>query len=148
MKYADCWASALVAAIGAVAIHLAWPLEFWSEFGPGPGFFPMLLGAGLIAMAAAVCLAVPLRHAPRLTMGPVRKPLVVAAIMAVYLALLEPVGFPLATAAFLFTVIHWVEARGAWLALALAVGITTTLHIVFNTLLQTPLPSGMLAWTS
>jgi hypothetical protein len=148
MKYGDCWAGALVAAIGAVAVYLAWPLEFWSEFGPGPGFFPMLLGAALIAMGAMVSIAVPLQRTPRAAAGPLRKPLVIAAIMAVYLALLEPVGFPLATAAFLFTVIHYVEARGVWLALAVAVGITAALHVVFSMLLQTPLPSGMLAWRS
>jgi len=149
MKYGDCWAGAVVAAIGTVAVYLAWPLEFWSEFGPGPGFFPTLLGAGLTAMGAAVALAVPLQRTPRLAAtAPTRKPLVVAGVMAAYLALLEPLGFPLATAAFLFTVIHWVEGRGAWRALTLAVGITAALHLVFSTLLQTPLPIGMLAWRS
>jgi hypothetical protein len=108
----------------------------------------MLLGAALIAMGAMVSIAVPLQRTPRAAAGPLRKPLVIAGIMAVYLALLEPVGFPLATAAFLFTVIHYVEARGVWLAMAVAVGITAALHVVFSMLLQTPLPSGMLAWRS
>jgi hypothetical protein len=147
MKYGDCWAGALVAAIGAVAAYLSWPLELWSEFGPGPGFFPILLGTGLIAMGAAVGLAVPLQRTPKPPTTALRKPIVIAGIMAVYLALLEPLGFPLATTAFLFTVIHWVEARSAWLSLALAAGVTAALHLVFGTLLQTPLPSGMLAWT-
>jgi hypothetical protein len=77
-----------------------------------------------------------------------RKPLLVAAIMASYLALLNVLGFPVATVLFLFTLIYGVESRGAGFSLGLAVAITVGLHLVFDTLLKTSLPLGILQWIS
>ena len=149
MRYADCWAGALIAVVGIVAIAAAWRLTLWSDFGPGAGFLPVLLGAGLVGMGAAVAIA-PLhkRSAVPEPAGRFRKPLLVSAVMAVYLALLNVLGFPVATALFLFTLIHWVESRGAWQALALAVFITIGLHAVFTVFLKTSLPVGILPWIS
>jgi putative tricarboxylic transport membrane protein len=149
MKYGDCWAGGLVAVLGIIAIRAAWPLEFWSEFGPGPGFFPILLGSALILMGSMVGVDGWRRDRGQAgSSGSLRKPLVVAAIMAGYLAVLNPLGFVVATVAFLFTVIHWVESRGRWLALGLAVFITLGLHLVFGFLLKIDLPPGILKWIS
>lgn len=149
MKYGDCWAGGLVAVIGIIAIHAAWSLEFWSDFGPGPGFFPLLLGSGLILMGAVVGVGGwSGRKGESESSASFRKPLVVAGVMAVYLAVLEFLGFAVATALFLFTLIHWVESRNAWQALALAIFITLGLHLLFDSLLKTSLPLGILKWIS
>jgi len=149
MKYGDCWAGGLVAVIGMIAIHAAWPLAFWSEVGPGPGFFPLALGAGLILMGAMVGAGGWMgRKGAAGFDGHVRKPLVVAGVMAGYLAVLDFLGFAVATVLFLFILIRWVESRNAWLALALAVFVTLGLHLVFDTLLKTALPLGILKWIS
>jgi putative tricarboxylic transport membrane protein len=149
MKYADCWAGGLIGVIGIVAICAAWPLQLVSDFGPGPGFVPVLLGIGLIVMGAGVAIAAWRgRDNPKKSYGSFRKPLLVAAVMAGYLALLNVLGFPVATALFLFTLIHWVESRSVSQALALAVFITLGLHIVFVAVLKTSLPVGILPWIS
>jgi hypothetical protein len=100
-------------------------------------------------MGAAVAVSAWLRRegASRFD-GQLRKPLVVAGALAAYLAVLDFLGFAIATALFLFTLIHWVESRKAWLALTLAVSITLGLHLVFDTLLKTALPLGILKWIS
>jgi hypothetical protein len=149
VKYGDCWAGGLVAAIGLVAMYAAWPLDFWLEFGPGPGFFPMALGSGLIVMGAAVGVAgwTASKNASSFD-GNLRKPLVVAGVLAAYLAVLDFLGFVVATILFLFIVIRWVESRSTWRALALAVLITAGLHLVFDTILKTALPPGILGWIS
>jgi putative tricarboxylic transport membrane protein len=149
MKSGDCWAGGLVAVIGIIAISAAWPLAFWSEFGPGPGFFPLVLGSGLILMGSVVGVAGwPGRKDASGSDASFRKPLLVAGVMAGYLAVLDFLGFVVATALFLFTLIHWVESRKAWQALALAIFITLGLHLVFDTLLKTALPLGILKWIS
>lgn len=149
MKSGDCCAGGLVAVIGIVAIYAAWPLDFWSEYGPGPGFFPLVLGSGLILMGSVVGVGgwLGLKGASG-SDASFRKPLLVAGMMAGYLAVLDFLGFAVATALFLFALIHWVESRNRWQALALAIFITLGLHVVFDTLLKTALPLGILKWIS
>jgi hypothetical protein len=149
MKPGDGWASGFVALVGLTAIYAAWPLDFWVEYGPGPGFFPLVLGSGLILMGTAVAISAWRRRegATRFD-GQLRKPLLVAGVLGVYLAVLDFLGFAIATVLFLFTLIHWVESRKAWFALTLAVSITLGLHLVFDTLLKTALPLGILKWIS
>jgi hypothetical protein len=149
MKPGDCWAGGLVALVGIIAIRAAWAHEFWSDFGPGPGFFPVVLGGGLIAMGAAVAAGGWLsRTGAAASDGQYRKPLLVAGAMGVYLAVLDFLGFAVATALFLFALTHWVESRKAWLALVLAVSLTAGLHLLFDTLLKVALPAGILKWIS
>jgi putative tricarboxylic transport membrane protein len=149
MKPGDGWAGGFVALVGLIAIYAAWPLDFWLEYGPGPGFFPLVLGSGLVLMGGAVAVSAWTRRegAARYD-GDLRKPLLVAGALASYLAVLDFLGFAIATVLFLFTLIHWVESRKAWLALTLAVSITLGLHLVFDTLLKTALPLGILKWIS
>ncbi len=149
MKYGDCWAGVLVAALSAVAVSAAWPLEFWSDFGPGPSFLPVSLGFGLVVLGIAVAVAGFLGHkdAP-ISYGNLRKPMQVTGVMLVYLALMEILGFTLATTLFFFVLIYWVESRSIWQALVLAVFATVGVHFVFVTLLKIPLPLGMFRWMS
>jgi hypothetical protein len=147
MRYGDAYAGALIALVGIVAVATAWPLEFWSDFGPGPGFLPAALGVALAIMGPAVALAsFRARDASRTSASSLRKPLVVTGVMAAYLVLLDVVGFVAATALFLFTLFRWVESRGTGQAAALAVCITLGLYLLFVVVLETPLPSGALAW--
>ena len=148
MKPGDRWAGGFVALVGLIAIYAAWPLDFWSEYGPGPGFFPLVLGSALVVMGGAVAVSGWMRRENASFDGQLRKPLLVAGILAGYLAVLDFLGFAIATVLFLFTLIHWVESRKAWLALTLAVSITLGLHLVFDTLLKTALPLGILKWIS
>jgi putative tricarboxylic transport membrane protein len=149
MRYGDSCASALIALVGIVALSAAWPLEFWTDFGPGPGFLPAALGAALAVMGTVVALA-PLRtrEAPRPSASSFRKPLIVTGLMAAYLVLLNVLGFVAATALFLFTVLRWVESRGVWQSAALALFITLALHLLFGVALDTALPAGVFAWKS
>jgi putative tricarboxylic transport membrane protein len=147
MRHGDAYAGALIALVGVIALVGAWPLELWSDFGPGPGFLPAALGAALAIMGPAVALAsLRTRETSRPSVSSLRKPLVVTGVMAAYLALLNVLGFVVATALFLFTLMRWVEARGTGQAAVLAVCIAVGLHLLFAVVLETPLPSGSLPW--
>jgi hypothetical protein len=147
MRYGDAYAGALIALVGIVALVAAWPLEFWSDFGPGPGFLPAALGAALAVTGPVVALAsLRAREASRASASSFRKPLVVTGVMAAYLALLNVLGFVFGTALFLFTLMRWVESRGTGQAAVLAVCIAAGLYFLFAVLLETPLPSGALSW--
>ena len=148
MKYGDVWAGVLVAALGAVAASVAWPLDFWSDFGPGPSFLPVSLGFGLVVLGIAVAVAGLLGHEDTpVSHGNLRKPMQVAGVMLVYLALLDIVGFTLATTLFFFVLIYWVESRRLWQSLVLAVVASAAVYFVFVSLLKVPLPVGLLKWT-
>jgi putative tricarboxylic transport membrane protein len=147
MRYGDCWAGAVIALVGIVALAAAWRLEFWSDFGPGPGFLPAALGAALAVMGPAVALAsLTARRPSRPPSSSLRKPLIVTGMMAAYLVLLNVLGFLVATSVFLFALLRWVESRGSGQAAVLAVCIAAGLYFLFAVLLETPLPSGGLPW--
>lgn len=148
MRYADCVAGALVAAAGAVVVYGAWPLAFWSEYGPDAAFLPVTLGGGLVLLGAIIAFSgwVKGGGGNAFEARALRKPVLVSAIMLVYIALFDVAGFTVATALFLFAVFFWVERRPVGRSLLLSVGIVIGVHLIFVTLLQTPLPAGVLKW--
>jgi putative tricarboxylic transport membrane protein len=149
VKYGDCWAGAVIAVIGAIAVAAARQLEMWSDFGPGPGFFPVVLGSVLVLMGGWVSIAGWLHHGVSAATSPTfRKPFKIAAAMAAYIAVMQVIGFTVATALFLFILLRWIESRPAWQAVALAVCVTAGVHLVFVTFLKSSSPVGIVQWTS
>ena len=147
MRYGDCWAGALIALVGIIALVAGWPLDFWSDFGPGPGFLPAALGAALAIMGPAVALAsLRAREASRGSTSSFRKPLVVIGVMAAYLALLNVLGFVVATALFLFTLCAGSNRAGPARRLRSRCASPLGLYLLFAVVLETPLPSGALPW--
>lgn len=123
----------------------------------GPGFYPRIVLTLMAGLSAILVVSDVLagrggtRVAPRKPAVPPNYRLVAAtfAIFAVYVALLPPLGFPVAT--FLFVVVLQVllePPRGwrRWL-LVLAVALATTLvtYLVFDRYLSVLLPRG--TWT-
>ena len=49
--------AACLAAFGIYVISVAARLDYVSEVGPGPGFFPLWLGIGLVLFASGLMLA-------------------------------------------------------------------------------------------
>jgi len=147
VRYGDCWIGGLVATLGLTAIFAAWRLPFWSDFGPGPSFFPFLVGLLLVILGCFVAAeGSPRRKRQAAPAANLSRPLQVSAALFGYFAVFEAFGFILATGLFIFTVLRWVEKRGAWQALTVALSVTIAVHILFVTLLSVSLPKGMIPW--
>ena len=125
---------------------------------PGPGFFPVILGAVLI-LTATGCLIQAL--VARRTGSPasasaaddesaslghrqVRKTWLLLGFLVLYILALQPVGFPIAVTVFLLASI-WVFGYRKWLpAVGIAATLTVISYLTFVMWLKVPLPLGIL----
>ncbi len=148
-----------VLVVGLVYEGMALGMPRGSLAYPGPGLFPVAIGAFLVATAlgclvqelllwrsghAAVATPLP-REAPFEGGGrDVKKTVQLTALMVGYVLLLKPLGFPVAICAFLALAIRIFGYR-RWLpTLAIAVLIAGLSYVSFAHWLKVPLPLGLL----
>lgn len=120
----------------------------WHE--PGPGFLAVLSGLVLGALAAVWFVRVlgkprrPGEAARRFIAerGGLRKVGLTAAALAGFALLLEPLGFPLTTLAFMIFLLRVIEPQRWGLALALSLVTMVLCVIVFQFWLQVQFPEG------
>lgn len=145
MKRDDLLAGSLLAlvgmgvVIGAIRLHIGTPLQ------PQPGFFPLLGGGALTILAAILLFQAALgRSTGSHAFGKVGPPAVMVAGMAVYVAILEPVGYVPATILIVVVILRVLGVR-SWPT----VGLTSLLlsvgtYFLFARLLGIDLPAGVL----
>lgn len=120
-------------------------LNYYTEYGPGPGFLPFWLGALLAALSLAWLLQVSLRpvEAPPEGFVPPRAGFVrLASILGALLAfafLMGLIGFQLAMLAFLWFLLH-IGGQRQLLSLVLALGGSAAFTYLFRSRLDVPLP--------
>ena len=126
---------------GAVALGIGAPTD------PEPGFFPFLGGMGIIATSAALLVQARLgRGSGGEAFGEIRRPAMLAAALAGYVAILEPAGYLLATA-LAAPAILWVLGITSWIRLAAGgVLLPVLTWLLFARALGVDLPVGQ--WTS
>ncbi len=125
---------------------------------PGPGFFPVVVGAVLL-LTAAGCLIQALlirrpgelpgehreKEAPTAGNRQVVRICLLVAFLILYAVTVQPVGFPIALTAFLVAAI-WVFGYRKWLpTLGIAVALTIISYLTFIVWLKVPLPLGILS---
>lgn len=134
-------------AFGAYVISVAAKLAYVSEVGPGPGFFPFWLGAGLIVFAAALAamsLSAPERRARDRTSWSQMAARALAGWIAlmVAIALLGRIGFLLSFVILATFLVAFLDRRPVLLAVGVAVGLAAAFHLVFVIALDVSLPVG------
>ncbi len=147
MARGEAWSAGALALSAVFAIAQARRLEVGSVGQPGPGFFPLVLGAALLVVSVALLArAWRARAEPAVPHEPVARGRLAAtlAALAAYVLLFERAGFVLATLgmlAFLFGVL----GRYRWpLAAGVALGVTLAAWLLFDTWLHVRLPAGVL----
>jgi putative tricarboxylic transport membrane protein len=125
---------------------------------PGPGFFPIIVGAILILTTAA-CLVQALmvirsgssasKAADDEETGQghrqTHKTWLLLGLLALYVLALQPIGFPIALTVFLLASIRVFGYR-KWLpALGIAAALTVVSYLTFVTWLKVPIPLGILS---
>jgi hypothetical protein len=159
MKFGSIVFAGLMLAVGVVYETMALNMPRGGLAYPGPGLFPMIIGAFMIAMALG-CLAQDLlpwkkgrgaADAPAPAEAPpaeeecdFMKTFQLIVLMIGYIFALKPVGFPIAICIFLALAIRIFGYR-KWLpALAMAAVITVVSYVSFVLWLAVPLPMGIL----
>lgn len=146
LRDGDVLSGAVLSALGAYIILEASRWTYTGPDGPGPGFFPIWYGIGLIALS--LCLIVrKLFVAPVEAGEPVDWPGVGRALgtwasFAAAVALLQPLGFVLSFGLLAFYMIAVVFRRGLVTAAATAVVLATGFHVLFPLALGVDLPAG------
>jgi putative tricarboxylic transport membrane protein len=137
----NLFAAGALAAFGGYIIWVAARLPYVSDVGPGPGFFPLWLGIGIIAFSGA------LLFSSRAGSGaPTSKPAgrAIAGWLALIaaIALLGQVGFLLSFVALTVFLLNGLDRRPALLGLSVALGLAIVFQVLFVAALDVPLPKG------
>ncbi len=120
-------------------------LGFGSVHAPEPGFFPWI--GGVILMGLALCLvALGWRQAgtSASTEGEWARPAMLLAALILYVPLLEPVGYPITTAALCVVALRILRTRSWWVTLAVSVALALGTFLLFHRGLGVELPPGTL----
>lgn len=138
---------ACLAAFGIYVISVAAKLPYVSEVGPGPGFFPLWLGIGLVLFASALIFASfsPSRSAAKSetqSWKTAARALAGWLAMMVAIALLGRIGFALSFVLLTIFLIVALDRRPAWLALGVGVALAVAFHLIFVVALDISLPAA------
>ena len=150
LRNGEVLSGAVLAALGVYVILEARQWEYLGPDGPGPGFFPLWYGMGLVALALAL-IALHVRDvpAPRAAAGEgSRKGRALAAWLGLVacVALLKPLGFLAAFALFSLFLVRFLYGQSVAKSLAIAVGGALGFYLIFDVALNVSLPSGMLGF--
>jgi len=148
MRIADLIGGAVVLILGLAVIFFSSQMEYYSEFGPGPGFLPLWVGICITGCAVVIIFNLVRKHGKTGAFFKERtkeglKLLVI--IIATFL-LLPFLGFSIGFGLFAGITMR-IMGRHGWVICGLtAVGIAIGIRFVFGHWLSIPLPTGIVGW--
>jgi hypothetical protein len=148
MRIADLIGGVVVLILGLAAIYFSSQLEYYSEFGPGPGFLPLWIGISIAGFAIVVILNILRKHKK---VGAFFKPrtregLKILFLIIVTFLLLPFLGFSIGFGLFAGITMRFM-GKHRWVTCGLtAVGIAIGIRYVFGHWLSIPLPKGVVGW--
>ena len=149
-KSGDIVSGAVLAGLGIFIISEARRWEYLGPDGPGPGFFPLWYGVGMVALALLL-VGMSLRQGARESGKPVNwrevgRALTAWAGLALCVGLLKVLGFLLAFGLFTFFLVAVMYRRPLATALAVSVGTSVGFWLLFPLALNVALPVGRLGF--
>jgi putative tricarboxylic transport membrane protein len=134
----------LVLALVFAALAVLWiaqgaRMPLWQGFAPDSGFLPLVYGALLFVLAAAVIVQLLATKDARADAA-IRKPMVVLGALIAAVAALPFAGFVVSVFALLLFLYAAVERLPVVASLAVSAATTGILYLVFRTWLGVPLP--------
>jgi hypothetical protein len=148
MRLADLIGGVIVLILGLAAIYFSSQLEYYSEFGPGPGFLPLWLGISIAGFAIVVIFNILRKHEKvgAFFKTRTREGFKLLIFVITTFLLLPLLGFPIGFGLFAGITMR-VMGKHGWIVCGLtAVGITIGIHFVFGQWLHIPLPPGIVGW--
>jgi len=133
----DFWSGLALAALGAYIVVQARGWDYLTEDGPGPGFFPLWYGIGILACSAWLVVFGKGASADWRGAG---RALAVWAAIALSVALLKLVGFALSFGALAFFIVAVMYRRPPALAALVALVAVAGFYLIFPLALGVALP--------
>jgi putative tricarboxylic transport membrane protein len=136
-----------LAAFGIYVISVASKLPYVSEVGPGPGFFPLWLGIGLVLFSsclifASFSLSRSEAKSELQSWKATARSLAGWFAMMIAIALFGRIGFALSFVILTIFLIVVLDRRPALLALGVGIGLALAFHLIFVVALDVSLPTG------
>jgi putative tricarboxylic transport membrane protein len=140
-------AGACLAAFGLFVVSVASALPYVSEVGPGPGFFPLWLGIGLISFASYLMLSsfsAFTKDSPNdsSTWQATGRALAGWFGLMVAIALFGWIGFSASFVVLTVFLIVALDRRPFLLSVGVGIGLAVAFHLLFVIALDVPLPAG------
>lgn len=155
MKKMNLIFAGICAAIGALLIILAAGYPTAADYGtgvPGPGLWPIVISAVMLAMSALLAMKSIKMPAEKNTEVPMwnqgtKRVYITMGILFAYVAVLEFLGFIIATTVMEAIFIHWFAKKKPWVTAVIALVVTLVIYCVFQYVLNVPVGSfGILAF--
>lgn len=146
-RVSDLRASVVFFALGVGICLEANRLGFGSVLAPEPGFFPWLGGLALTGLSLGL-LGQAWRGRGGITSPTVEwsRPAILLAALVVYVPLLEPLGYPVATVALCVVALRILGTRRWSVALGVSLAIVLGSFVLFRRGLGVELPAGVLTF--
>jgi len=144
----DLLTGVILTVFGGWVIHEALALPYTSESGPGPGFFPLWIGIGIVLCSCFMLYAYSLRtnpnSEPRVKNSTVEIMRALGAWLAFVLAIavLPLLGFAVSLGLLTLFLLLILDRRSPWTAVGVALGLALGFHLVFPLALGVSLPAG------
>jgi putative tricarboxylic transport membrane protein len=141
---------ALLAGLGVYIFLQSRAWEYYSEDGPGPGFFPRWYGVAMVVLSLALIVS----RVRQFEAGQGRvidwrgtgRALATWLAFAVSVVLMEPLGLVLSFALLTFVIVILIFQRPPLTAGLTAIGVALAFHLTFPVILSVPLPTGFLGF--
>ena len=155
MKKMNLIFAGICAVIGAFLIVLAAGYPTAADYGtgvPGPGLWPIVISAVMLAMSALLAMKSIKMPAEKNTDVPMwnqgtKRVYITMGILFAYVAVLEFLGFIIATTVMEAIFIHWFAKKKPWVTAVIALVVTLVIYCVFQYVLNVPVGSfGILAF--
>ena len=151
LRNGEVVSGAVLAALGIYVILEARQWEYLGPDGPGPGFFPVWYGIGLVVLSVAL-IAMNVRRGPSPQAAGAeigsRKGRALAAWLGLVgcVALLKLLGFLVSFALFSLFLVRFLYGKSLAKSVAVAVGGALGFYLVFDVALNVALPTGVLGF--
>jgi putative tricarboxylic transport membrane protein len=141
---------ALLAALGVYVFLQSRAWDYYTDDGPGPGFFPYWYGAAMVVLSLVLIVS----RVRKLETGTgravswsgTRRALGTWLAFAASVALMEPLGFVMSFALLTFAIVTLIFRRPPMTAGLTAIGVAVAFHLTFPVILNVPLPTGFLGF--
>ena len=152
MQRSDLVGSLVIIAFGGFAISQAVGLEYWSQFGPGPGFIP--LWASIIIVLGGVIRIIQgfikgfqeVRTISAEAKKHLFQVFAVAALTVMTVFSVNLIGFSVPTFIFSFSLVRWIGQHNLRTTLIYSICISAAFYLSFVVALSVPLPKGVLGF--
>lgn len=153
MRKRDICSSLFLFLLSAVYTARSFGYSIWDRYGPGPGFFPILLGLVLCALSVILFLArvvkrtkpsEDLTEAESLRLSDINKSLIYLLAIICFYFLFDRLGSLPTIFLFMMVVLYLMNHRPLKLSLSVSILTTALGYVLFVRMLGVPLPGGII----